>query len=98
MEELKYSAAFLRKASDCKTVEEVLKLAESEKVAMDLKSASSLLNKLQFQFEELSEDMLKMVAGGMRTDIPENSGSGNSESEENNTNTNSGTPQSSGGG
>lgn len=66
MEEKKLSQAdFLRKLSKCKTVEEALKVAEAEEVKLTEKEAADLLEKLNMQSKELSDEEMEAVAGGI---------------------------------
>lgn len=69
MEEKKLSQAdFLRKLSKCKTVEEALKVAEEEEVKLTEKEAADLLEKLNMQSKELSDEEMEAVAGGYSND------------------------------
>ncbi|MDD6798296.1 MAG: hypothetical protein PUE71_08430 [Clostridia bacterium] len=83
MEELKYTAEFIRKASECQTEDELIELADKEGVEIDKENAASLLEKIKFQFKELSDDELKTIAAGMITFINNSNTGSTTNSQEN---------------
>lgn len=83
MKKPEYKADFLRKASKCRTAQELAELAKSENVELK-EDASSLLEKISFQFQELSEEDLTIVAGGMRTDVSQGGTTNSSEQNDQN--------------
>ena len=63
-----FSMDFLRKLSACQTVEELRSAAAAEGQELTQQEAASLLEKLQMQSRELSDEEMAAVAGGSCAD------------------------------
>lgn len=71
MKDPRFTADFLREASECSTAEALRSYAADQGIALTEAEADELLMQLQFQFQKLSEEELEKAAGGMITWIPE---------------------------
>lgn len=67
MKDPRFTADFLREASDCPTAEALRSYAAAQGIVLTEAEADELLMQLQFQFQKLSEEELEKAAGGMIT-------------------------------